>query len=57
MPLYQKRTTFCFDCNHCEKVIEVTHILWTAVVCLYCGEEVYQKDIKFYKKKDLQNGL
>jgi len=43
---------FNFDCNHCQATMQVTHIMWTAVECLYCKEEVFKQDIKFYKKKD-----
>lgn len=44
--IYQKRTTFKFDCPKCIEELEVTHLSWSAIECLKCQEEIEREDIE-----------
>jgi len=47
--IYQKKTTFRFDCPECTLEIEVTHLYWSAIECLHCQKEIEQEDIELKK--------
>jgi hypothetical protein len=48
--IYQKRTTFKFDCIECHLELEVTHLFWSALECIFCKAEIEQEDIKLKEK-------
>ena len=29
-------------CPHCDEVLTLGHMNWSAIVCIYCKKEVYQ---------------
>ncbi|QDP46742.1 MAG: hypothetical protein Tp156SUR915002_32 [Prokaryotic dsDNA virus sp.] len=35
-----KRPTYKFMCPYCDRLMEVTHLYWESVECLYCGFEI-----------------
>ncbi len=43
--IYQKRTTFKFDCPDCSLELEVTHLMWSALECLHCKAEFEKEDV------------
>ena len=47
--IYQKRTTFKFDCPECTLELEVTHLYWSALVCIYCDKEIDKEDMVLKK--------
>jgi len=47
--IYQKRTTFRFDCPECTLELEVTHLYWSALVCIHCDKEIEQEDMVLKK--------
>ena len=31
-----------YSCPHCNQILTLYHMEWSAVVCIHCKEEVYQ---------------
>lgn len=46
---YTKKTTFKFNCPECTLELEVTHLFWSAIVCLHCKAEIEKEDIELKK--------
>jgi len=41
-----KPITFRFDCDHCNKELQVTHLRWWSLECIFCHSEILNYEIQ-----------
>jgi len=41
-----KPITFRFDCDNCNKELQVTHLRWHSLECKFCHSEILNYEIK-----------
>ena len=46
--LYQ-RNVYSFLCPYCERILQVTHLRWSAIECLYCKLEIANSSVVLEK--------
>ena len=42
--LYQ-RNVYSFLCPYCERILQVTHLRWSAIECLYCKLDIANSSV------------
>ena len=46
--LYQ-RNVYSFLCPYCERILQVTHLRWSAIECLYCKLDIANSSVVLEK--------
>mgnify|MGYP001156964956 CR=1 len=42
--LYQ-RNVYSFLCPYCDRILQVTHLRWSAIECLYCKLDIANSSV------------